>query len=47
MNNITQLKYIVLHAIVLSNLTGRLVTINEAGLDWQHKLAVEYRQRHP
>ena len=46
-HQIRQMKFIMLHAIVLSNLTGRVVSINEAGIDWSHNLAVEYRQRHP
>ena len=45
--NAQQIKYILLHSIILTNLFGRNVSLDEAGMHWATtNLAVEYRQRH-
>ena len=38
-----QVRYIKNHMIILSNLYGRAVTLNEAGIDWSHHLAQKFR----
>jgi hypothetical protein len=38
-----QLRFIIYHSIVMGNLQGREVSINEAGSDWSVSLAIKYR----
>jgi hypothetical protein len=45
--NARQLNFIILHAIVLSNLRGYEVSIDDAGQDWSKKLAITYRINNP
>jgi hypothetical protein len=45
--HLKQIRFIILHAIVLSNLAGREVTVDEAGKHWSTGLAKTYRELHP
>lgn len=47
--NKRQLKYIALHALILTHMFGRVVSLDEAGMHWaaHSNLAVKYRVLHP